>query len=71
MLKIRGTEILQALSSLARRAVGPAAIPFVEAAFAEGGAVGAGLTLVLIGALGFAVSAVRRRRGHGRPPAGM
>lgn len=38
MLKIRGTEILQALSSLARRAVGPAAIPFVEAAFGEGGA---------------------------------
>lgn len=45
--------------------------PAVRAGTSLSGAVGAGLTLVLIGALGFAVSAVRRRRGHGRPPAGM
>ena len=36
MLKIRGTEIRQELSSLARRAMGPYAQPFIEAALHEG-----------------------------------
>ncbi len=36
MLKIRGTEIMQTLTSLARRAVGPAALPFIEGAFKAG-----------------------------------
>ncbi len=36
MLKIRGTQIRQELSSLYRRAMGPYALPFVEAAFEEG-----------------------------------
>jgi alkylation response protein AidB-like acyl-CoA dehydrogenase len=35
MLKVRGTEIRQELLSLARRAVGPYALPFVEAALTE------------------------------------
>ncbi|HAX08513.1 MAG TPA: pimeloyl-CoA dehydrogenase large subunit, partial [Marinobacter hydrocarbonoclasticus] len=30
MLKVRGTEIRQAINDLARRAIGPYAIPFVE-----------------------------------------
>src|SRR5690554_8114381 len=30
MLKVRGTEIRQAITDLARRAIGPYAIPFVE-----------------------------------------
>ena len=36
MLKIRGTEIRQEISSLARRAMGPYAQPFIEAALHEG-----------------------------------
>ncbi|TAM28256.1 MAG: pimeloyl-CoA dehydrogenase large subunit [Paraburkholderia sp.] len=36
MLKIRGTEIRQEISSLLRRAMGPYAAPFVEAALDEG-----------------------------------
>ncbi|HEU0198184.1 MAG TPA: acyl-CoA dehydrogenase family protein [Nevskiaceae bacterium] len=36
MLKIRGTEILQTLTSLGRRAVASAAIPYVKEAFEEG-----------------------------------
>ncbi len=36
MLKIRGTEIRQEISSLIRRAMGPYARPFVEAALEEG-----------------------------------
>jgi alkylation response protein AidB-like acyl-CoA dehydrogenase len=36
MLKIRGTQIRQAISALYRRAMGPYALPFVEAAFEEG-----------------------------------
>ena len=36
MLKIRGTEIRQELSSLARRAMGPYAQPFIEEALHEG-----------------------------------
>jgi alkylation response protein AidB-like acyl-CoA dehydrogenase len=36
MLKIRGTEIRQELSSLTRRAMGPYAQPFVEEALHEG-----------------------------------
>ncbi|WP_296653940.1 acyl-CoA dehydrogenase family protein [Paraburkholderia sp.] len=36
MLKIRGTEIRQEISSLLRRAMGPYAVPFVEAALGEG-----------------------------------
>jgi alkylation response protein AidB-like acyl-CoA dehydrogenase len=36
MLKIRGTEIRQEISSLARRAMGPYAHPFIEAALHEG-----------------------------------
>jgi len=36
MLKIRGTEIRQELLSLARRAMGPYAQPFVEAALHAG-----------------------------------
>jgi alkylation response protein AidB-like acyl-CoA dehydrogenase len=36
MLKIRGTEIRQELSSLARRAMGPYAQPFIEAALHDG-----------------------------------
>ena len=35
MLKIRGTQIRQELTSLYRRAMGPYALPFVEAAFDE------------------------------------
>jgi alkylation response protein AidB-like acyl-CoA dehydrogenase len=30
MLKVRGTEIRQTINDLARRAIGPYAIPFVE-----------------------------------------
>lgn len=37
MLKIRGTEIRQEISSLLRRALGPYAQPFVAAALEEGG----------------------------------
>ncbi len=33
MLKIRGTEIRQEISSLMRRAMGPYALPFVDEAF--------------------------------------
>ncbi len=36
MLKIRGTEIRQELTSLTRRAMGPYALPFVEEALHEG-----------------------------------
>lgn len=36
MLKIRGTEIRQEISSLARRAMGPYAQPFIEAALHDG-----------------------------------
>ncbi|WP_322045713.1 acyl-CoA dehydrogenase family protein [Paraburkholderia sp. J67] len=36
MLKIRGTEIRQEISSLLRRAMGPYAVPFVEEALQEG-----------------------------------
>jgi len=36
MLKIRGTEIRQELSSLMRRAMGPYAQPFIEEALHEG-----------------------------------
>jgi alkylation response protein AidB-like acyl-CoA dehydrogenase len=36
MLKIRGTEIRQEISSLLRRAMGPYAAPFIEEALAEG-----------------------------------
>src|SRR6185437_6185031 len=36
MLKIRGTQIRQAISALYRHAMGPYALPFVEAAFEEG-----------------------------------
>jgi hypothetical protein len=36
MLKIRGTQIRQELSSLYRRAMGPYARPFIEEALAEG-----------------------------------
>ncbi|MEJ8848252.1 acyl-CoA dehydrogenase family protein [Variovorax rhizosphaerae] len=36
MLKIRGTEIRQEISSLARRAMGPYAQPFIEGALHEG-----------------------------------
>jgi alkylation response protein AidB-like acyl-CoA dehydrogenase len=36
MLKIRGTEIRQELSSLTRRAMGPHAQPFIEEALHEG-----------------------------------
>ncbi|WP_029527845.1 acyl-CoA dehydrogenase family protein [Polaromonas glacialis] len=36
MLKIRGTEIRQEISSLARRAMGPYALPFIEEALYEG-----------------------------------
>jgi alkylation response protein AidB-like acyl-CoA dehydrogenase len=36
MLKIRGTEIRQEISSLTRRAMGPYAQPFVEEALEEG-----------------------------------
>ncbi|HEU0196107.1 MAG TPA: acyl-CoA dehydrogenase family protein [Nevskiaceae bacterium] len=36
MLKIRGTQILQAITALARRAIGPAALPFIEAALEAG-----------------------------------
>ena len=36
MLKIRGTEIRQEILSLARRAMGPYALPFIEEALSEG-----------------------------------
>jgi len=36
MLKVRGTEIRQEISSLMRRAMGPYAQPFIEEAFEEG-----------------------------------
>ena len=36
MLKIRGTEIRQEILSLIRRAMGPYALPFIEAAQYEG-----------------------------------
>ena len=36
MLKVRGTEIRQEISSLLRRAMGPYAQPFVDAALDEG-----------------------------------
>jgi alkylation response protein AidB-like acyl-CoA dehydrogenase len=36
MLKIKGTEILQEINDLARRALGPQAMPFIPAALEEG-----------------------------------
>jgi alkylation response protein AidB-like acyl-CoA dehydrogenase len=38
MLKIRGTEIRQELTSLTRRAMGPYALPFIRTAQPEDGA---------------------------------
>ena len=37
MLKIRGTQIQQELSSLYRRAMGPYALPYIEAALEDEG----------------------------------